>query len=255
MYIAAVGGLVKLRIPIYVDGSRRPITEAEVIIPDRPEPPSGTGRWVWIGRVPPVDIAVTDGWYLSLQPLRKDSITARARSARQRSSPQSKSEKPESLKCDQCDYTTTTPQGLAHHKTAKHPTPRVPFEGRRYRCKDCGETFDSAGALGGHRKGCRKAKAPGPTVAQEKFREPKEEPTAEKEVDAVMVKSLLTAVFDDKPVGAVARQMGIPLERANMMVERAFQILDARGPRAKAVWEDAGDTGQRQIAERIAAGK
>jgi hypothetical protein len=39
------------------------------------------------------------------------------------------------------------------------------------------------------------------------------------------------------------------------MVERAFQILDARGPRAKAVWEDAGDTGQRQIAERIAAGK
>jgi len=166
---------MKVRVEFWAPGEGGPETklaETEIIIPDKPETPPGTGRWVWIGTVPAVDIPLTEGWYVSLRPLRKDSIQARAR-ARGERAPE-RPAKP-SYPCPHGDRSFATKRALNIHlartsheaKPAPEPppktiskkkTPRAPpkkkvlTQKKTFPCSDCDRVFLRANELGVHRK-------------------------------------------------------------------------------------------------------
>lgn len=97
------------------------LASSEVIIPDKPETPPGTGRWVWIGTVPATDVPITDQWFISLRPLRKDSVAARARVKQFRAPPpKRKAFVSTRFGCDKCSRIFGTESGRRIHRARMH---------------------------------------------------------------------------------------------------------------------------------------
>jgi len=117
-----------------------------------------------------------------------------------------------------------------------------------HKCPTCGDGFASERGRNRHE-----------TVAHERMwtppravAAPPPEPRADAPADGKAVRMVLTAVFSGYPVSRAASIGEVSVSQAAKFVERAMQLMDAAGPAAATAWVEAEQTGQQQMADRIA---